>query len=121
MFKYLLIILTLSIAIQAQQFDGDKDYYYTVKSSEHEKMDTLALLNSEKFRPNIYTSKWRFDAKKNIKLISDQEVPIMQTDSSVILEMPISGYLSDLGKVPYPQLNFSMNGGRFNFRGAVFC
>ncbi len=111
MLKHILLILTLSFALQAQQFDGDSDYYYTVKSSEFEQLDTLALLNTERFRPSIYTSEWKFDARKNINILSSQSIPIMQTDSNVRLEMPTTGYLSDLGKVPYPQLNFSMEGG----------
>lgn len=111
MLKLILLILTLSLALQAQQFDGDSDYYYTVKSSEFEQLDTLALLNTERFRPSIYTSEWKFDARKNINILSSQSIPIMQTDSIVRLKMPTTGYLSDLGKVPYPQLNFFMEGG----------
>lgn len=109
--KYILIILTLSIAIQAQQFDGDKDYFYTVKSSEYDQVDTLALYNSKDRRPSMYTSSWDFNARNTIKRYSRIEIPVMQTDSTVLLKMPVNGYLSELGHVPYPQLNFSMEGG----------
>ena len=111
MFKYFLLILTLSIAIQAQQFDGDKDYFYTVKSSEYELVDTLALYNSEGQRPTMYTSSWEFNARNTIKRYSSLEIPVMQTDSTVLLKMPVNGYLTELGHVPYPQLDFSMKGG----------
>jgi hypothetical protein len=109
--KYILIILTLSISIQAQQFDGDKDYFYTVKSSEYELVDTLVLYNSEGKRPTMYTSSWEFNARNTIKRYSSLEIPVMQTDSTVLLKMPVNGYLSELGHVPYPQLNFSMESG----------
>lgn len=109
--KYILIILTLSISIQAQQFDGDKDYFYTVKSSEYELVDTLVLYNSEGKRPTMYTSSWEFNARNTIKRYSSLEIPVIQTDSTVLLKMPVNGYLSELGHVPYPQLNFSMESG----------
>jgi len=111
MLKHIILILILSFALQAQQFDGDRDYYYTVKSSEYEQVDTLALYNSEGHRPTMYTSSWDFNARNTIKRYSSLEIPIMQTDSTVLLKMPFTGYLSDLGKIPYPQLNFSMKGG----------
>lgn len=74
-------------------------------------MDTLALLSSERLEYGTYSSLWHFDAKETDRTLSKQQTIGIQNNTIVRLKMPTVAYLFDLGKLPYPEIRFSMSVG----------